>query len=143
MDTALINRRRKQLTYRTLVAEQRRTIRLLQQTMQPAQGTAEIAGLRVTARCTSAEPDLQIGGDWYLAIPLPGDDIILAVGDTTGHGLAAAAGMLRLRFAMAALAAEDSAPARILQRLNSIVCLAARRSRPARWWPGTGLRMGS
>jgi serine phosphatase RsbU (regulator of sigma subunit) len=55
-----------------------------------------------------------------------GHGTVLAVGDTTGHGLAAAAGMLRLRFAMAALAAEDSTPSRILQRLNSIACRSGR-----------------
>ncbi|WP_436535350.1 PP2C family protein-serine/threonine phosphatase [Actinoplanes sp. HUAS TT8] len=121
-DTAPAARRRRQLSYRNLVVEQRQTIRALQQTMQPARGSADIAGLRVAVRCTSAEPDLQIGGDWYLAMPLPDGDLILAVGDTTGHGLAAAGVMLRLRYAMAALAAEGDTPAGILSRLNTIAC---------------------
>jgi hypothetical protein len=42
--------------------------------------------------------------------PLPGGDLVLAVGDVVGHGLAAAATMVRLRHATAALAVAGHQP---------------------------------
>src|ERR1044072_9532659 len=93
-------RRRKPATDRTVVEEQRQVLRALQQTIQAPGVTAQICGLRVWVRCTSAEPDLDIGSAWYLVMPLPDGDLLLAVGDSTGHGLPAATAMVRLRFAM-------------------------------------------
>jgi serine phosphatase RsbU (regulator of sigma subunit) len=87
-----------------------------------AAGTAQIAGVRLSVRCTSADRGLHIGGDWYITMPLPGGDLLLAVGDARGHGAVAAGAMLRLRFAMAALGAEGNLPGAILGRLNDILC---------------------
>jgi serine phosphatase RsbU (regulator of sigma subunit) len=122
MTTTLADARRSRTTYRSLLVDQQETIRALQQTIQPSGGTAEIAGVRVSVRCSSAERGLHVGGDWYLTMPLPGGDLLLAVGDARGHGLAAAGLMLRLRFAMAALAGEGAMPAAILSRLNDVLC---------------------
>ncbi|NMO51882.1 serine/threonine-protein phosphatase [Actinoplanes sp. TBRC 11911] len=123
MTTTLADGRRARTTdYRSLLTHQQETIRALQQTIQPSGGTAEIAGVRVSVRCNSAERGLHVGGDWYLTMPLPGGDLLIAVGDARGHGLGAAGLMLRLRFAMAALAAEGAMPAMILNRLNDVLC---------------------
>lgn len=110
------------LTGRRQDRSQQETIHALQQTIQPSGGTAEISGVRLSVRCTSAERGLHIGGDWYVTMPLPGGDLLLAVGDARGHGVAAADLMLPLRFAMAALAAEGTTPAAILSRLNDVLC---------------------
>jgi len=112
MNSTLADRRRKRM----------RTIQALRRTMPPPCGTAEIQGVPIAVRCASAERDLQIGGDWYLSMPLPGGELLLAIGDALGHGLAAASSMLRLRFAMTALAAEGYPPAEILGRLNDELC---------------------
>src|SRR5215470_15016731 len=61
-------------------------------------------GVQVSVRQHSADPRLRIGGDWHLSMPLPGGDLLLAVGDVAGHGLPAAAEMVRLRYAMASFA---------------------------------------
>lgn len=101
---------------------------LLRQMIQPPDHLDELAGLRVAARSRSAERGVDLGGDWYLSASLPGGDVFLAIGDVVGHGLRAAEAMLRLRFAMAAFAAEGHRPAAVLARLNSLMC-----------WAGTGM----
>jgi len=97
---------------------------LLQDMIQPPDRFDEIAGLRVAARSRSAESALELGGDWYVSARLPDGDAFLAIGDAVGHGLGAAESMLRLRFAMAAFAAEGHRPATVLSRLNSLICWA-------------------
>jgi hypothetical protein len=106
---------------------------LVQEMIQPPDRFDEIAGLRVAARSRSAQSRsaqsaLDLGGDWYVSARLPDGDAFLAIGDAVGHGLGAAEAMLRLRFAMAAFAAEGHRPATVLSRLNSLIC-----------WDGTGV----
>lgn len=101
---------------------QRSLARTLQWLIQPPAGIHDMHGLRVTVRCVSADLGAGVGGDWYLALAFPDGDVVLAVGDVCGHGLAAALAMTRLRFATAAYAAEGVPPAAVLDRLNSLVC---------------------
>lgn len=104
--------------------------------------SSDIGGLRITTHLTSAEPDVPIGGDWYLTMPLPDGEVLLAVGDALGHGLAAASTMLRLRHSMATLASQGISPAGILGRLNTTVCrtgtVAAASAIVARYRPADG-----
>jgi serine phosphatase RsbU (regulator of sigma subunit) len=79
-------------------------------------------GVMVTVRYRSADPKLHVGGDWYLAMPLADGDLLLAVGDVAGHGLTAAAEMIRIRYAMASLALACREPAGLLDRLNTALC---------------------
>jgi len=79
-------------------------------------------GVQVAVRCRSADPRLRIGGDWHLSMPLPDGDLLLAVGDVAGHGLPAAAEMVRLRYAMASFATAGAGPAAILRQLNALLC---------------------
>ena len=96
----------------------------LQWLVQPAGWTPlGDCGVQVTVRSHSADPRLRIGGDWHLSMPLPGGDLLVAVGDVAGHGLPAAAAMVRLRYAMASFATACADPAAILDFLNA----AARR----------------
>jgi serine phosphatase RsbU (regulator of sigma subunit) len=62
-----------------------------------------------------------LGGDWYDVFPVDGG-ICLVIGDVVGHGLAAAAVMGQLRNAIRAYAIEDPSPARVLTRLNHMMC---------------------
>ncbi|GAA2454633.1 hypothetical protein GCM10010405_43090 [Streptomyces macrosporus] len=65
-------------------------------------------------------PDLavEVGGDWFDAIPLAGDKTALVVGDVMGSGINAAATMGRLRTATRAYADLDLSPTEILERLD-------------------------
>jgi serine phosphatase RsbU (regulator of sigma subunit) len=110
------------------LAERRDPAATLQEMIQPPDRVDDLAGLRVAARSRSAEPGVEIGGDWYLSARLPGGDVFLAIGDSVGHGLRAAESMLRLRFAMSAFAAEGHRPATVLTRLNALMC-----------WSGSGM----
>jgi PAS domain-containing protein len=63
----------------------------------------------------------QVGGAWYDVIPLSGARTALVVGQVAGHGLAAAAGMGRLRTAVQTLARMDLPPGELLAHLDDIV----------------------
>ena len=52
---------------------------------------------------------------------MPGGHVLIAIGDVGGHGLAAAAGMARLRGALAGLAITGSPPERLVGWLNDLV----------------------
>jgi len=88
---------------------------------EPECGT-DLNGMRVAARYHAADQAVGVGGDWYLSDPLPCGDLLLAVGDVVGHGLAAAGPMVQLRHAMAALAAAGHGPGEILTALNGLLC---------------------
>jgi serine phosphatase RsbU (regulator of sigma subunit) len=92
------------------------------QVRQPGWTPLGDCGVQVAVRCHSADPTLRIGGDWHLSMPLPGGDLLLAVGDVGGHGLPAAVEMLRLRYAMASFATACADPAAILCHLNKALC---------------------
>src|SRR5690606_30595310 len=58
----------------------------LQQTMLPRLGPQRIPGMRVAARYVHTGGGLQVGGDWYDMIPLPGGNrFALIIGDVQGH----------------------------------------------------------
>ncbi len=109
-------------SYRQALADQREHNRLLHELIQPARAASDdVNGVRIDVRCTSADPTLPIGGDWYLSM-LVGGDLILAVGDVEAHGLNAAAAAVPLRYAMAAFAGEGYPPGAILAKLNTMLC---------------------
>ena len=62
----------------------------------------------------------RIGGDWFDALVLPSGDLMLAVGDVTGHGLPAAAAMGQLRNAARAFFLEGQEPAAVLERMAAL-----------------------
>ncbi|GAA1284785.1 MULTISPECIES: PP2C family protein-serine/threonine phosphatase [Streptomyces] len=66
----------------------------------------------------AAEPS-QLGGDWYDAIPLPGNVLAVVIGDVVGHDLRAAASMASTRNMLRALLFEQSnAPGAVLTQLD-------------------------
>ncbi|WP_167761183.1 SpoIIE family protein phosphatase [Geodermatophilus sp. DF01_2] len=69
-------------------------------------------------RYEPATSGLEVGGDWYDVVPLPGGRYGVVVGDVVGSGLAAAAVMGQLRSAVRALLLEHGAPARALAALD-------------------------
>jgi serine phosphatase RsbU (regulator of sigma subunit) len=137
-------------SHRTVVAQQRalaeqREIKdQLQQAILPVPAAVtELDGLRVGVRYLAADaggPDgsggsgdfggpsgssgsgVDVGGDWYLAVPLPDGDVTFAVGDVVGHGLAATPPMVAMRHAAAAYAVAGDQPAEVLAALNTLLC---------------------
>jgi serine phosphatase RsbU (regulator of sigma subunit) len=78
-------------------------------------------GLRIAMRYLPASRDSRVGGDWYITAEMPSGQVLIAIGDVGGHGLTAAAGMARLRGALAGLAITGSAPDRLVSWLNDLV----------------------
>jgi serine phosphatase RsbU (regulator of sigma subunit)/anti-sigma regulatory factor (Ser/Thr protein kinase) len=71
-----------------------------------------------TARYRPGTATLDVGGDWYDVITLPGRRVGIVLGDVVGRGVAAAATMGQLRSAVAAIAPYAAGPAEVLQRLD-------------------------
>jgi hypothetical protein len=64
---------------------------------------------------------IEVGGDWYESISLPGARVALVVGDVAGHGVRAAVTMGRLRTAIQTLAMLELSPAESLQQLHELM----------------------
>ena len=71
------------------------------------------------ARYTPAVPPLEVGGDWYDVVPLPGQLIGVVAGDCVGRGLPAAAVMGQLRSASQAVLLRAPGPAEALTDLDT------------------------
>ncbi|HET9082709.1 MAG TPA: SpoIIE family protein phosphatase [Trebonia sp.] len=71
------------------------------------------------ARYTPAVPPLEVGGDWYDVISLPGQRTGVVVGDCVGRGLPAAAIMGQLRSASQAVLLRAPGPAEALADLDT------------------------
>ncbi|MEU6535644.1 SpoIIE family protein phosphatase [Streptomyces sp. NPDC047000] len=90
----------------------------LQRSMLPVLGP-RIPGMNIAARYIPTGGGLQVGGDWYDMIPLPGGDrFALVIGDVQGHDVRAAGLMGQLRIALRAYAAEGHRPDAVLARAS-------------------------
>jgi serine phosphatase RsbU (regulator of sigma subunit) len=104
------------------LAEERQVALELQRAILPLHDEAfDLPGLRTMVRYLPASPAGRVGGDWYVTADMPGGHVLIAIGDVAGHGLAAAAGMARLRGALAGLAITGSPPERLVGWLNDLV----------------------
>ena len=90
--------------------------------MPPDVPPAAAAGVEVAVRYRPAESGRLVGGDWYDTLLLPGKDLLLVVGDITGHGIGAVTGMVAARNALRGLAATGASPAELLRHLNYAAC---------------------
>ncbi|WP_157875809.1 ATP-binding SpoIIE family protein phosphatase, partial [Streptacidiphilus griseoplanus] len=91
----------------------------LQRIMLPRR-MPQVPGITVAARYSTGAgtQGLEIGGDWYDVIPLPGAHVGLVIGDVQGHNVHAAAVMGQLRAALRAYAAEGHDPAAVVGRAS-------------------------
>ncbi|MGA4881293.1 SpoIIE family protein phosphatase [Streptomyces lydicamycinicus] len=78
----------------------------------------ETTGVRLASRYLPAAETSQVGGDWYDAIPLPGNRVALVVGDVIGHSMTSAAMMGQLRTTVQTLARLDLPPEEVLYHLD-------------------------
>jgi serine phosphatase RsbU (regulator of sigma subunit) len=114
---------RRAFTGRRALAEQQVLTGRLQRAILPVpQAPPDADRMRLAVRYVAADPELEVGGDWYLSAPMPGGDLLLSVGDVGGHGIAATTAMAQLRHAMAGFAATGYEPPQILESLNTMLC---------------------
>jgi GAF domain-containing protein/anti-sigma regulatory factor (Ser/Thr protein kinase) len=92
----------------------------LQRSLLPAH-LPEVPGAALAARYLPGTPDVQVGGDWYDVIPLPGGKVGLAMGDVVSRGVRAASVMGQLRNSLRAYAIDGRAPASVLERLHGVL----------------------
>jgi serine phosphatase RsbU (regulator of sigma subunit) len=104
-----------------LAAERHVTLELQRAILPLHDEPFSLPGLRAVVRYLPASRDSRVGGDWYITAEMPGGHVLIAIGDVGGHGLAAAAGMARLRGALAGLAITGSPPERLVSWLNDLV----------------------
>jgi serine/threonine-protein kinase RsbW len=94
-----------------------RTSHILQASLLPA-SLPEIPGVNLSFRYLPGTRDVQVGGDFYDAVALPGHKLFLVIGDVAGHDETAAAMMGHLRSAIRTLAHQAKGPADLARRLR-------------------------
>jgi serine phosphatase RsbU (regulator of sigma subunit)/anti-sigma regulatory factor (Ser/Thr protein kinase) len=92
----------------------------LQRAMLPT-GLSAPSSVEVRHRYLPGSELVEVGGDWYESIRLPGARVALVVGDVAGHGVRAAVTMGRLRTAIQTLAMLELPPAESLQQLDDLM----------------------
>jgi serine phosphatase RsbU (regulator of sigma subunit) len=102
--------------------EEELALRLQRAIMPEDEPPVEATGVDVAVRYRPADVGRLVSGDWYDALPLPDKDLMLVVGDITGHGIDAVTGMIAARNALRGLAATGAGPAELLKNLNYASC---------------------
>jgi serine phosphatase RsbU (regulator of sigma subunit) len=102
--------------------EQQLALRLQRAIMPEDEPPVEAAGVEVAVRYRPAEQGRLVAGDWYDALLLPDKQLLLVVGDITGHGIDAVTGMIAARNALRGLAATGAGPGDLLRHLNFASC---------------------
>ncbi|MGC0318771.1 PP2C family protein-serine/threonine phosphatase [Kitasatospora acidiphila] len=97
-------------------AREREVALALQDAMLPVPRLADHH--RTAVRYQPAVGALNVCGDWYDLVELPGERLAVAVGDVVGHGLAAAGVMGQLRSALSAASRVSAGPAQALEALG-------------------------
>ncbi len=95
-----------------------RAAQAVQRALLPARLPA-LDGWRVDAHYQPADGG-RVGGDWFDVLRLQDGRLAVAVGDVTGHGLAAVGAMGQLRNAVRAYMIDSASPARVLHRVAGL-----------------------
>jgi serine phosphatase RsbU (regulator of sigma subunit)/anti-sigma regulatory factor (Ser/Thr protein kinase) len=93
----------------------------LQEALLPHQ-LPVLPNARIDAAYVPAAKSAEVGGDWYDVFTLSDRLVALGVGDVAGHDLHAATVMGGVRQAVRIAAREDPDPARVLRRVNHLLC---------------------
>jgi len=101
----------------------------LQRSMLPRDLTYP-SSVEVKHRYLPGSELVEVGGDWYESISLPGGRVALVIGDVAGHGVRAAVTMGRLRTAIQTLAMLELPPAESLQQLDELMVRMLGRAEP-------------
>jgi serine phosphatase RsbU (regulator of sigma subunit)/anti-sigma regulatory factor (Ser/Thr protein kinase) len=101
-------------------SRERATALTLQRSMLPIGLTAP-SSVEIRHRYLPGNQLIEVGGDWYESIAMPGGRVALIVGDVAGHGVRAAVTMGRLRTALRTLVNMELSPADGLQQLDALM----------------------
>ncbi|MGY1915911.1 SpoIIE family protein phosphatase [Blastococcus sp. SYSU DS0973] len=94
-----------------------RTSHTLQASLLPP-SPPRLPSLSMAVRYVAATQGVDVGGDFYDVLRLPGDRVGLVVGDVVGHDITAAATMGQLRSVIRAMSADRPSPAVLIDRLQ-------------------------
>ncbi|WP_370418005.1 SpoIIE family protein phosphatase [Streptomyces sp. QH1-20] len=121
-ELALTASRQAVLAQRNVLQAERTVAARLQHALLPLPGQSlNLGDLRVDVAYLPSHDDLNVGGDWYSALEMPGGGILFAVGDVAGHGIDAVATMAQLRFTAKGMIVTGSSLTGALQRLNTLL----------------------
>jgi serine/threonine-protein kinase RsbW len=95
-----------------------RTSHTLQANLLPPDPPA-LPGLSTAVRYLAATYGVEVGGDFYDVVQLPGGQVAFAVGDVVGHDITAAATMGQLNSVYRALLVDRPAPSAMIDRLQA------------------------
>jgi serine phosphatase RsbU (regulator of sigma subunit) len=101
-------------------SRERATALALQRSLLPNRLSAP-SSVEVRHRYLPGSKLIEVGGDWYESIALPGARVALIVGDVAGHGVRAAVTMGRLRTALHTLANLELPPAEALHVMHELM----------------------
>jgi serine phosphatase RsbU (regulator of sigma subunit) len=111
---AVASRERERLRMR----EELHDARAIQLAMLPREAPP-LDGFDIAGVCV---PATEVGGDYYGYFPYHSGSLAIAIGDVAGHGVASGLVLAGVRAGLHLLADEiTTAPARVLERLNTIV----------------------
>ncbi|CCG04453.1 SpoIIE family protein phosphatase [Blastococcus saxobsidens] len=94
-----------------------RTSHTLQASLLPP-APPEVPSIATAVRYVAATQGVDVGGDWYDVVRLPGNQVAMAVGDVVGHDITAAATMGQLRSVTRAMSVDGPSPAVLIDRLQ-------------------------
>lgn len=101
-------------TWRALREEDLEAAGLIQRALLPRR-LPELAGWRSALYC---QPLIQVGGDSFDALALPGGGLFIWIADATGHGVAAALVTVLLKLLFRHAVEEGGDPVEVLDRVN-------------------------
>lgn len=105
---------------REMYTEQHSIAQTLQHALLP-DTLPEFEGLQVGARYVPAASGIDVGGDWYDVVAAGDGQVLVMIGDVSGHGLRAATTMASLRHAALAYATQNPNPSLVLAQLSDFV----------------------
>ncbi|WP_285497621.1 SpoIIE family protein phosphatase [Actinomadura sp. NBRC 104425] len=121
LEGALAETRRDLLRLQGQSARERQVALALRRAILPPDlMLAGASGLRAAVRSIPAENTARIGGDWHVTRVLSDGRGLFAVGDCSGHGLAATADMARMRHGLLALSYTGESAGRLMGWLNDL-----------------------
>ncbi|MCL4499787.1 MAG: SpoIIE family protein phosphatase, partial [Chloroflexi bacterium] len=82
----------------------------------------EMPGLDVGLAYHPATTGAKVGGDFYDFIRFDDDSVAVVVGDISGRGIEAARHTALAKNAVRSFASEDPSPAKVIERVNKIIC---------------------
>lgn len=128
-ELALRESERANLIQRGMLKAERALAARLQETLLPIpEQSLDLTDLCVDVAYLPADTGVNVGGDWYSAIPLPDGGALFVVGDVSGHGLKAVGTMAQLRFTGKGMAITGSRLPTVLGRLNALLLHTATES---------------